>query len=153
MPAAALITTYRLVTRVAKQRPQASQKTTHHPTGALVATHRPGVATDDHDTPASAGSRSPRNSIASDLGQFVRAKEQSMSRFLPFAVVLLVVLFLISSTSSLLAQDLHTILSNCRAEVHNFCSNAKHDAEAITQCLLSQQDKLSASCKVIFPKR
>jgi hypothetical protein len=76
-----------------------------------------------------------------------------MIRFLPFAAVLLVGLLPISQCNSLFAQDLHTILSNCRAEVHNLCSNAKHDAEAIKQCLLSRQDKLSASCKTIFPQR
>ena len=73
-----------------------------------------------------------------------------MSRFLPLT---LVVLLLASLSNPLFAQDMHTVLSNCTAEVQKFCSRAKHDTEAIKQCLLSQQDKLSAGCKAIFPKR
>jgi hypothetical protein len=73
-----------------------------------------------------------------------------MSRFLP---VTLAVLFLVSPWNPLFAQEMHTVLSNCAAEVQKFCSSAKHDTEAIKQCLLSQPDKLSAGCKAIFPKR
>jgi hypothetical protein len=73
-----------------------------------------------------------------------------MSRFLPLT---LVVLLLVSLSYALFGQDMHTVLSNCTAEVQKFCSRAKHDTEAIKQCLLSQQDKLSADCKAIFPKR
>lgn len=75
-----------------------------------------------------------------------------MRRFLLPAMVLLVGLFLVPRPNSLFAQGLHAIFSNCGAEVQKFCSNAKHDAEAIKQCLLSQQDKLSVICKAIFPK-
>jgi len=84
------------------------------------------------------------------LREIVRTKKQSMSRFLPLTFV---VLFLVSLWNPLFAQDMHTIQSNCMAEVQNFCSGVKHDTEAIKQCLLSQQDKLSAGCKAIFPKR
>ena len=75
-----------------------------------------------------------------------------MSRFLPRTIVL-VILVLVSQWNSLFAQNLHIIRSNCSAEVQKFCSDIKHDAEAIKQCLLSQQNKLSAGCKGIFPKR
>jgi len=80
----------------------------------------------------------------------VRTKKQSMSRFLSLT---LVVPLLVALWNPLFAQEMHTIRSNCMAEVQNFCSSAKHDSEAIKQCLLSRQDKLSASCKAIFPKR
>jgi len=73
-----------------------------------------------------------------------------MSRFPPLT---LVVPLLASLSNPLFAQDMHTVLSNCTAEVQKFCSSAKHDTEAIKQCLLSQQDKLSAGCKAIFPRR
>ena len=73
-----------------------------------------------------------------------------MSRLLPLT---LVVLLLTALSNPLFAQDMHTVLSNCTLEAQKFCSSAKHDTEAIKQCLLSQQDKLSAGCKAIFPKR
>lgn len=73
-----------------------------------------------------------------------------MSRFLSLT---LVVPLLVALWNPLFGQDMHTIRSNCTAEVQNFCSSTKHDSEAIKQCLLSRQDKLSASCKAIFPKR
>ena len=80
---------------------------------------------------------------------------QSISRFLPLALVVMFVvsLLFVSLWNPLFAQNMHTMQSNCTAEVHKFCSNAKHDTEAIKQCLLSRQDKLSDGCKAIFPKR
>jgi len=57
-----------------------------------------------------------------------------MSRFLPLTFV---VLFLVSLWNPLFAQDMHTIQSNCMAEVQNFCSGVKHDTEAIKQCAVA----------------
>lgn len=79
-------------------------------------------------------------------------KEVSMSAT-AFAIVLFVIVFLISAWSTLSAQGLHTIYFNCRADVEKFCATVKHsDAEAIKQCLISHQAKLSADCIAILPK-
>jgi len=77
-----------------------------------------------------------------------------MRRLFPLAIVLAVGLFLLSSWSSSSAQGPHVIQSNCRSDVQKFFPKINHfDAEALKQCLVAQQDKLSASCQAIFPKR
>jgi hypothetical protein len=83
---------------------------------------------------------------------WVRSRPAQIDPPPPFLPLTLVVLFLVSQSNSLFARRLHPIFSNCGAEVQKFSSSAGHDTEAIKQCLLSQQDKLSAGYKAILPK-
>jgi hypothetical protein len=79
-------------------------------------------------------------------------RRQPMNRFL--ALALLLALLLVPPVDSACAQDLHAIRFSCWSDAQNLCSNNKHEADAIRQCLLSRRDQLSAGCKAdLFSKR